>query len=208
MIPRRLIRTVPEHTTDEVEAFWRKAAWLHPDWELVTYRDPINPAEFPLTSIYWDRCQNGAQLAGLVRLEALWTLGGIYLDSDVEVYRRLDPLCGLDGFAAWEDHRTVPDAVMGFTARHPAVMECLLLAMQRMDDDSTDWSTGNGAWGTGPGVTTTVLPDRDDVLLLPPQSFYPYHYSERHRRMENHAHPFTFAAHHWAASWLPEEDRK
>jgi hypothetical protein len=54
-----------------------------------------------------------------------------------------------------------------------------------------------------------VLPNRDDVALLPPGSFYPYHYTERHRRHEDHAAaPWTFGAHHWAASWLPEEARR
>jgi hypothetical protein len=56
------------------------------------------------------------------------------------------------------------------------------------------------------GVTTEVLPGRDDFLVLPPGAFYPYHYSEKEqRRRENHrkAQPWAFVAHHWWASWLP-----
>lgn len=210
MIPARLVRTVPEETSAEVEGFWSKACDMHPRWDHITYREPIDPAWFPLTGPLFDRCQNGAQKAGLIRLEVLLNGGGIYLDSDVEVYRPLDPLRSLRGFAAWEDGVTVPDAVLGAEPDHPAVRECLRLAIERLRSDNPDWREGNTAWATGPGVTTTVLPGRDDWLLLPPGSFYPYHWSERKRRLEDHAtaQPWAFAAHHWHGSWLPEEARQ
>jgi hypothetical protein len=50
---------------------------------------------------------------------------------------------------------------------------------------------------------------RPDVLLLPPGSFYPYHYSEMERRGDPHheQQPWAFGAHHWHGSWLPEERR-
>lgn len=204
MIPRILHRTVPTETSDEVESFWRRAVALHPGWEHRTWRDPLDPRQFPLTAPHWGRCTSGAQLAGLVRLELLWTHGGVYLDSDVELFRPLDPLCQLDAFAAWEDAQCVPDAVLGARPQHPAVRDMIDLAITRLRSNDPDWRTGSGAWATGPGVTTTVLPGRSDVLLLPPGSFFPYHYTERHRRHEDHAsaQPWCFGAHHWAASWL------
>ncbi len=203
MIPPRLIRTVPTHTSEEAEAFWRTACDLHPGWGFMTFRDPIDPDDFPTTSPHWGRCQNGAQLAGLVRLEALYLHGGIYLDSDVELYRPLNPLLPLSCFAAWEDPNTVPDAVVGATAGHPAILACLTEAIRRLTEpDTGDWHTGNGAWSTGPGVFTALLPSRDDVTLLLPESFYPYHYTERHRRHDDHRGPDTYGAHHWAGSWL------
>lgn len=203
MIPARLLRTVPEHTTAEVEAFWSHACDLHPTWEHVTHREPIDPAWFPLTGHLFDRCRSGAQKAGLIRLELLLHGGGVYLDSDVQLYRPLDALRPLGGFAAWEDPDTVPDAVLGAEAEHPAIRECLRLAIERLTSDGGDWRTGNGAWSTGPGVTTTVLPGRDDFALLPPGSFYPYHWNEKQRRHEDHAtaQPWAFGAHHWHHSW-------
>lgn len=195
MIPRRLVRTVPTETTYEVEAFWDRACTLHPGWEHVTLRDPIDPERFPVSSPHWDRCVHGAQRAGLIRLEELILRGGVYIDSDVELYRPLDPLLGVEAFAAWEDAGVVPDAVLGSRVDHPAMHAALADAIGRLDD---------GPWGSGPGVTTRHLTDRRDVLLLPPGSFYPYHYTERSRRHEDHAgaNPWAFGAHHWAASWL------
>lgn len=204
MIPRILFRVVPEHTTDEVENLWQRAIGSHPGFDLVTYRDPIDFAEFPEIVDVVPLARSGAQLAGLVRLAALWRHGGVYIDSDFECFRSFGPLLELSAFAGWEDANVVPDAVLGAQPEHPAIGACLALAVDRIRSSSTDWRTGNGAWSTGPGVTTTVLPGRDDVVLFPPAAFYPYHYSERHRRHDDHrgANPWAFGAHHWHASWL------
>lgn len=195
-IPRILHRTVPADTSPEVEEWWEKAKILHPDWQPMDHRDPLDPAEWPETGDLWHLCGSGAQKAGLIRLEALYRWGGIYLDSDVEPLRPLDPLLGLEGFAAWEDVRTVPDAVLGFRRGHPALAIMLEKARAAIEE-------GAGAWASGPGVTTSTLPGRADVALFPPGSFYPYHYSEKHREGEDHAagSPWAFAVHHWRHSW-------
>jgi hypothetical protein len=199
-IPRILHRVVPESTSAQVEAWWTGWVQLHPEWEVRTHRDPLEPAAWPETSAAWPACQNGAELADLVRLEALLRWGGVYLDSDVEPYRSLEPLLPLSAFAAWEDGREVPNAVLGAVPGHPAIRACLDLALARIAQPT---------WERGPGVTTAVLPGRADVLLLPPGSFYPYHYSEMERRLEPHREqqPWAFGAHHWHGSWLPEAQR-
>lgn len=202
MIPPRLIRSVPAETTDQVEAWWRAAQDLHPGWEHRTYRDPIDPSYFPITAPVWSLCKSGAQLAGLIRLEALVATGGIWLDSDVQLYKPLTPLLHCSAFAGYEDPGVIPDAVLGATRQHPAIVACLTLAIARIRSNSDDWRTGNGAWSTGPGVTTLVLPTFDDVLLLPPASFYPVHYSEKTNLVDHTPAPWEFGVHHWAASWL------
>lgn len=195
MIPRLIFRTVPAATSGEVEQFWADTTVLHAGWQMITYRDPIDPDLFPLSSPHWDRCTSGAQRAGLIRLEGLLRHGGIYLDSDVEVYRPLDSLLGVAAFAAWEDAKVVPDAVLGAKPAHPAIGDCLERAIDVLEQ---------GPWASGPGVTTAVLPGRADVLLLPPGSWYPYHYSQRDRRHDDHrtTNPWAFGAHHWEGSWL------
>lgn len=194
-IPRILHRTVPATTDPTVEAYWAGFEAMHPDWTLMTHRDPLVASEWPLTSSKWGDAANGAQLADLIRLEALLRWGGIYVDSDVEPLRSLEPLLPLQAFAAWEDARCVPNAVMGAVPGHPAVKACL--------DRMLDLIPGP-TWEAGPGVLTEILPGRSDVLLLPPGSFYPYHYSTKERAGEDFrkTQPWAFAVHHWAGSWL------
>ena len=207
MIPRRLIRVVPFDSSGQADDLWAVATALHPTWEHVTLRDPLMSARFPISSPVWSRATSGAQLAGLVRLEVLAATGGIYIDSDVELIRPLDPLLNCHAFAAWEDTAVVPDAVLGCEAGHPAIVACLNLAIERIQQPSMDWRTGNGAWSTGPGVTTLILPNRADVTVLPRETFYPYGYWEKELSDGDFAaNPNTFGVHHWAGSWLA--DRK
>lgn len=199
LIPRILHRTVPATDTEVSDAYWDHWQQLLPGWKLLTHRDPLEPSEWPETSSMWRHCQNGAQLAGLIRLEALWTFGGIYVDSDVEPLRSLEPLLACSGFAAWEDAKVVPDAVMGAEPNHPAVRIMLDRALKLVEN-------GADAWRSGPGVTTAVLPGRGDWMLFPPGAFYPYHYNDKGRARDDHFtnQPWCYAIHRWAASWVPK----
>jgi mannosyltransferase OCH1-like enzyme len=198
-IPRVLHRTVPEATSPEVESWWTQFQQLHPGWALLTWRDPLQARDWPLTSDLWGRCQNGAQKAGLVRLEALVTHGGVYVDSDVRPFRSFEPLLHLRAFAAWEDETTVPDAVLGAEPGHPAFVRLLERAREVIED-------GGDAWDSGPGITTEVLPGRSDVLVLPPGAFYEVHYLEK-SKLDAAAKPYEFARHMWHGSWLTPSQR-
>lgn len=199
MIPKNIFRTVPEQKSKDLETWWGWTVDIHQDWNCVTYRDPLDPAEFPLTSAYWDKCRHGAQMAGLVRLELIYTHGGVYIDSDVQVFRSFGPLLGLGGFAGWEDQYVVPDAIFGARAGHPAIEACLEVATTLVD-------LGRDPWDSGPGVFTDILPNRTDFTLFPPAVFYPYHYNRKKDRTkavnEHSAYPWCIAAHHWHGSWV------
>lgn len=204
LIPSLIHRTVPAETSGQVEAWWKTFSDLHDaEWVLRTWRDPLDPDDWPETSDLWDRCATGAQKAGLIRLEAIWTHGGIYVDSDVECYRPLSPLRNLGCFVAgWEDSKTIPDAVFAAPPHHPVTAELLDAARRSVE-------VGQGAWESGPGVFTKILPvaaERGDALLLPPGVMYPYHWKNKERdRSKDHkdAQPWSLMAHHWNASWLP-----
>lgn len=202
-IPKIIHRTVPERRSQAVNQFWREFGKMYPDWDLRSWDEPLDANDFPITSPLWDRCQSGAQKAGLIRLELLWTYGGIYVDSDVQPLRRMDELLTCQVFGAWEDANCVPDAVLGAVPGHPAVAEMLNMAAERLMD-------GQDAWHTGPGVTTTVMPKRSDVTVFPPGAFYPYHYLEKARAKENfrQTSPWSYCVHHWHGSWLTPEQQE
>lgn len=202
-IPRILHRTVPAETSEQVEAWWAEFERLHPGWDCKTYREPIDPAEWPLTGDLFERCQNGAQKAGLIRLEALHRDGGVYVDSDCEPFSSLEPYLRCGAFAGWEDAHVVPDAVLGFRQGHSALE--VMIAKARASIEG-----GGDAWLSGPGVTTEVLPGRDDVLLLPPGAFYPMHYLDRNTRelVQQERPPWSPLMHHYAHSWGSEKQKQ
>jgi mannosyltransferase OCH1-like enzyme len=91
MIPKIIHFTVPlEVTTAQSEAI-RIARETHPDWEIKVWQDRVDPAGFALAPL-WANVNSGAQLADLIRLDVVNRCGGVYLDSDVRVLKRLDPI--------------------------------------------------------------------------------------------------------------------
>jgi hypothetical protein len=196
-IPRILHRTLPEAVDPEVEARWNHLRKLHPGWVFRTHREPLDPADWPLTGDLFDQCTSGAQKAGLVRLECLVREGGVYVDADVVGVRSLEPLLHVPAFGAWEDSDTLPDAVLGAEPEHPAFLEMIDRARTSMAEHPGD------AWKSGPGVTTAVLPGRTDVLVLGPDAFYPCHYLDMARMPEVLADPppATFLIHLYEHSW-------
>ena len=202
MIPKRLIRVVPAGTPRQVEDWWNDARVLHSHrqgWEHVTLREPHDPQRFPMTSPYWRDCQTGAQLADLVRAEELYHRGGVYIDSDIEVWRPFDPLLELGAFAGYEDKNRVCNAVMGFPAKHWVLRMFLTLAIDRRH---------RGTETAGVATFTEVVTHPGaGVTLLPPGAFYPVHWSQQipkdtaALRVNN---PWSYCLHHWAKSWLPK----
>lgn len=202
MIPRHLFRTVPERTSDEAEQFWIEAKLIHPEWSHVTVREPVDAGQFPLTSHVWPGIKHGAQKAGLIRLELIYTYGGVYIDSDVQVCRSFETLRCCDLFAGWEDKNVIPDAVFGACAANPVIGDMLNIAVAYVE-------LGQDPWSSGPGVFTDVLQTCNQVILFPPGTLYPYSYREKHLRHQPHCdNPWTHAVHHWAGSWLTSPTRQ
>lgn len=190
MIPKILHRVVPAEVPDRFEGFWDAWCEMHPGWVQFTWQDPLNPSDWELGPLF-HRCSAGAQLAGLVRLEVVFRLGGVYIDMDMEPVRPLDELLVHDLFIGTEGGGVLTDAMFGATPRHPGLGACVELL-------------GSGWWDanpsvTGPLLTTQMLSGRDDVTVLPKEAFYPYLWTEPERAGEEF--PDSFAVHRWNHSW-------
>jgi len=54
-----------------------------------------------------------AFVTDVVRLYALYNEGGVYMDTDVEVLKPLDPFLSHPAFSGFEDEKNVPTGIMG-----------------------------------------------------------------------------------------------
>lgn len=89
---RRIYITYPEHKTD-LQLFCRESVEKHqPDWEIVEILSPILAKDWPISSQYFTSNQREIVRSDLVRLEAVWNTGGIYLDSDIYLLQPIDHL--------------------------------------------------------------------------------------------------------------------
>lgn len=206
MIPKILHRVVPVVTTPLVEDYWREFRAMHPTWLLQTWRDPIDPSEFPILGHLFPACRTGAGLADLIRLEVLWHQGGVYVDSDCEPVRPLDPLLSHGFFIGQEQLGVCTNAVMGAEPEHPATRaymdEVLRATPEAFRVERPDVVSG-------PVAASKALWLRPDVELLPPATFYPEPWVatlEEKRAPAGDiasASPETYLIHRWAGSWLP-----
>ena len=79
---------------------------------------PETPDTFPdaARSIrVYERLRKPTERSDIIRLEVLFRFGGVYVDTDVECLRPIDPLLreGADFFAAYMRPGTVNNAVIG-----------------------------------------------------------------------------------------------
>jgi FkbM family methyltransferase len=192
MIPKIIHFTVPrEMTTAQSEAI-RIARATHPDWQIKVWQDPVDPAGFTLAPL-WVNVNSGAQLADLIRLDVVNRCGGVYLDSDVRVLKRLDPIAEhCDFFVSSEDGIRATNAVFGAVPQHPAVAYMI----KELLEFPPNWKFPPNCT-TGPDFFTRSLKWRTDITVLPRAVFYPYNWDEA----ATTGHPHTYAVHTWAGSW-------
>lgn len=198
-IPHIIHFTTPGNPSDKQISAINKARELHPGWSVKVWSDPIPEDTFELSK-YWKYVNSGAQLADLVRIEVVCIYGGIYLDSDVLLRKPLHDLADtFDFFIASEDGDVATNAVFGAVQGHP-VLQQMIADISAMPPD----------WGIPPNITTgpvmfsNAIKRRQDVTILPRESFYPYNWNER----PTQPHPATYGIHLWENSWKHDESGK
>jgi FkbM family methyltransferase len=192
LIPHIIHFTVPKDLGPDQSEAIERAKSLHPQWEVRVWRDPVDQEGFQLAK-YWPLVNSGAQLADLIRIEVVSRFGGVYLDSDVLLLKRLDPLAdNCEFFVASENGATATNAVFGARPSHAALLEMIADLLVR----PPDWSLPPSET-TGPALFQRILKWRQDISLVPRESFYPYGWSEDPKAER----PSTYGVHTWSKSW-------
>lgn len=109
--------------------------------------------------------QKWAFVSDVARIWALHRFGGIYMDTDVEVRRPLDPLLENETFAGFESAEYVGTCLLGATAGHPLFREMLrrYASLSFLGEDGTPDLTTNV-------VRLTCLLTEKYGLLLPAET--------------------------------------
>jgi len=148
-----------------------------------------------------------AFVSDYARLCALDRHGGIYLDTDVEVVRPLDPLLRHEAFSGFEDETFLQSGTMGASPGHPWIRELLRhydgRSFRRVDG-SLDTTTNTAvisdicrAHGLRPDGSYQEL--ANGVVFYPRTFFSPYDYINGGSYLTDD----SYTIHHFAQSWLP-----
>jgi hypothetical protein len=183
-------------TSAEHERFGETFAQHHPNWEMRLWTDKDLP-ELDITAAEHERARTLSELSNLVRYEILHRYGGVYVDTDFECQRPLNPLLrGIDAFAALESAGRIGTGALGSIAGHPILARAARISRLTL---------GIGAHSpdaNGPYLFSLIveqeLEREPNIAIFGTSLFYPYRWDELERR--NDAFPDAYAVHHWKLS--------
>lgn len=106
----------------EFRAGWQR---LHPDWQIIEWNEQrFDVASHPFVA----RCQAERRYAfasDYLRLHALATQGGFYLDTDVELFRSLEPFRSAGTCWGFEFDCYLSTSLIGAQPGHPLIHELI-----------------------------------------------------------------------------------
>lgn len=188
---------------------WRRVL---PDYRIIEW----NETNFDVDSHVYTReayaAGKFAFVTDYVRLKVLYDHGGVYMDTDVEVVKRIDRFLAHEAFSGFEDARHIPTALMGSRAGNKWI-ELLLADYEglhfRHSDGTLDEAT-NVSRITRTTVAEYGIPMdnafhevAETLTLYPSEFFCPKSYVTGVIART----PNTHAIHHFSGSWKPEERR-
>ena len=188
-------------------ASWKKHC---PDYQVVRWDETNSPLEDNLYIRQAYRSQRWAFVSDYVRLYGLEKDGGIYLDTDVELLRPLDPYLEHDAFLGFESPKKIATCVIGAAPQHALIQEIIgsysQRTFQRADgsldettnvDKLTELLLGMGLCRDGSRQTVA------GAEVYPAEFFSPKSLGTGRLMVTEN----TVAIHHFQASWMSPRQR-
>lgn len=188
-------------------ASWEKYC---PQWEIIRWDESnFDFSRYPFAE-YCFKNRKWAFLSDIARLVAVYEQGGVYLDTDVELVRALDPLCEHEAYYGFQQADMVNTGHgFGSEAGHETVKAMLDVYLELQPDEQ-----GNYPLIPCPELNTIPLVERGLVLsgqhqcihgaqVYPVEYFNPYEYTTgRMRKTKN-----TYTIHWFNQSWISPGQR-
>lgn len=189
---------------------WKKYC---PDYEIIEWNeDNYDLSSAPLYVRQAYEAKKWAFVTDYVRLHVVYEHGGIYMDTDVELIKPLDPLLQYNAYFGFEDGMHIATG-LGFGAVKGTPI------LREMMDDYLDipFVLPDGSFDTKtcPVRNTTILLSHGlqqndskqilegDILILPSIYLSPIAFYSGVRKKSN----LTYSIHWFSASWQTQEQR-
>ena len=194
-------KEIPEKFNDFIRG-WRE---LHPDWEIVRW----GKENFDFEGNSWVKNaiehENWPIAADVIRCYVLLNHGGVYLDTDIELFKPLNWLAAEnDFFIGYETDFWFGCAVLGSKKGHRIMREVYqryLTPCEKIDTSSNMLCVLNFSASIKrlynlklDGKTKKI---EDNVLLLSTDYFFPKNYITRRTKISEN----TMAIHHYFSTW-------
>ena len=186
---------------------WKKYC---PDFEILEWNEhnfDVSEAPGYVQQAY--ACKRWAFVSDYVRLKALTEMGGVYMDTDVEVIRPLDPYLNHRAFAGFEHPERVQTGLLACEKDFPLFREFMAYydTASFLREDGTPDVTTNVEILTGlclqrGMVCNDRLQEIEGLTLYPREVFCPVDYDTKRLKKTRK----TVTVHWFSGSWHTEED--
>ncbi len=189
-------------------ASWKKFC---PDYEIIEW----NETNYDITkNNYMHQAYENkkwAFVSDYARLDIIYTQGGIYLDTDVELIKPIDDLLELDAFAGVEQHSEHVALGLGFGAVQG---HSTILALRDYYNKLYFVNNGELNLTPAPKIHSVVLQSMGyrfskqitntcGMTIFPSEYLCPINYSTNELTITEK----TYSIHHYTASWYDETQR-
>jgi hypothetical protein len=156
-------------------------------------------------------CKKYAFVSDYVRMYALYTFGGIYLDTDVEILQPLDSFLEDEVFMGFENKTMLGTAIIG-TIKDCSVFSDIMNYYHQhkfLDDKHRQDTTANPQLLVNSLIKQGFKKENLDqfignIHIYERDIFFPKKLGENNFRVTER----TIAIHHFTGSWLSERDKK
>lgn len=181
------------------------------DYQIIEWNeDNFNTDELLYTKCAYE-ARKYAFVSDVARIKALIEMGGIYLDTDVMVYKTFDKILNKPCVLGFEMGNYIATSFMGCEARHNLMKEFYELYLNLPFYDES----GKIIAGTNVCKLTTILKSKglernnqlqcieDNIYIYPQEYFSPYNYAwEYSMKTDN-----TVCEHLFYVSWMSRKTR-
>ncbi|EOU2463884.1 glycosyltransferase family 32 protein [Vibrio navarrensis] len=174
---------------------WKKYA---PDFEIKVWNEDNIPRDIPFVEEMLKE-KKWAFASDYMRLHLIYNFGGIYLDTDIELVKNIEPLLANNCFLGYESKGRPTTGIFGAVKGHPLILTCIKIMENRY--------TEKLPYFIAPEVATEAVKinPTSDFFIYPEDCFYPYNPYDTHRNksilMYSDVVENTFAIHHWNHGW-------
>lgn len=214
MIPKKIHycwfggNPLPEKDKKCIES-WKKYC---PDYEIIRWDE----SNYDINKNLFMKQAYNAKKWGFVpdyaRLDIIYNEGGIYLDTDVEIIKNLDPLLDNDGFMGFEGGESVSPG-LGFGAKkgHPTIKKIMEIYenLEFIKEDGTYDLTPSPILNTEKMKEMgCVINNKEQIVrgikIYPTEYFCPKDYVTGKLKITNN----TYTIHHYNASWMSKKQKR
>ena len=181
---------------------WKK---YNPDWELILWNDERLKTINIINEKYLDSCDNYSMKSDILRFDILYQFGGVYVDTDFECLKNLDPFLSEKDFVICKQipERQHGAKICGAFMAANKFNQHIGKLVNGIADRSVSHKDKNAVLRYGPFYLQDNIPEE---LVLDSKYVYPFMWYEAKGISRNHtnlkqAFPESFAVHHWNGSW-------